>query len=316
MAYRFDKDEPVDDAILRCGREQLDRAILELREGVASDPTDAIHDARKAIKKERSLLRLARGAMPPEQRRRANATLRLAARRLSDARDADVMITSTDGLSERFAGQLPASAFDAVREHLEARRAAAHGHGRGRGVDERVPRELEATRARTDDWQFRAGGWEAIESRLLRSYERGRRAFARARVSGKTADLHAWRKRVKDLCYHERLLAPTCGPTVRGHVKELDRLADLLGDDHDLAVLGHELTRDGTQVAADLGAVLGLIDHRRTELQSEAAHVGARAYAETPKAFRRRMRGSWSAGRALARTPREQHPAELAAATR
>jgi hypothetical protein len=46
-----------------------------------------VHNARKAIKKERSLLRLARGAMPSEQRRRENAALREAARRLSTARD-------------------------------------------------------------------------------------------------------------------------------------------------------------------------------------------------------------------------------------
>ena len=64
-----------------------------------------------------------------------------------------------------------------------------------------------------------------------------------------------------------------------------------------------------------MGAVVKLIDYRRAELQTEATRVGERVYAETPKAFRRRMRGSWKAGRALARAPREQHPARLPAAT-
>src|ERR1700733_10637342 len=70
---------------------------------------------------------------------------------------------------------------------------------------------------------------------------RGRQAFTRARGTREMEDLHAWRKRVKDLWYHERLLASTCGPTVRGHAKDLDRLSELLGDDHDLAVLRQEL---------------------------------------------------------------------------
>ncbi len=66
MAYRFEADEGVREAIIRCAREQLDHAIGELSDGVGDDPIRAVHSARKAIKKERSLLRLARGAMPPK----------------------------------------------------------------------------------------------------------------------------------------------------------------------------------------------------------------------------------------------------------
>ncbi len=316
MAYKFGADERVRSAVLRCAREQLDRAVLELSEGISADPVSATHSARKAIKKERSLLRLARGAMPSERRKRENAALRAAARGLSGARDADVMIASIGQLSERFAGQLPDAAFQRLRANFEARRSAQGGHGNGSVVDDRAVQELAAVRARVDDWQLRKGGWKTLESGLLRSYRRGRKTFARARLSGEMSDLHDWRKRVKDLWYHERLLAPTCGPTVRGHAKELDRLSDLLGDDHDLALLRHELTQASAPAAVDMGAVVKLIDHRRAELQTEATRVGERVYAETPKAFRRRMRGSWKAGRALARAPREQHPARLAAATR
>jgi CHAD domain-containing protein len=129
-------------------------------------------------------------------------------------------------------------------------------------------------------------------------------------------ELHEWRKRVKDLWYHERLLAPTCGGAVRGHAKELHHLADLLGDDHDLALLGRELTDGSIAVPADVDAVIKLIEHRREELQVEAYGIGERLYAESPKAFRRRMRRSWEAGRAMARATQERHPAELAAATR
>ena len=95
MAYRFEPDEDTREAILRCAREQLDDAVRELSEGIGDDPVEAVHSARKAVKKERSLLRLARGAMAPKQRRRENRALRAAARGLSDMRDADVMIGST-----------------------------------------------------------------------------------------------------------------------------------------------------------------------------------------------------------------------------
>ncbi|HTX32351.1 MAG TPA: CHAD domain-containing protein [Solirubrobacteraceae bacterium] len=312
MAYKFRPGEPVREAILRCSRDQLDSAVSELSERINEDPEKAIHQARKAIKKERSLLRLARGTMKGSQRRRENAALRDAARALSATRDADVMIASVDALADRFAGQLPAKTFKAIRTRLlKRRRAAATASPDGQAIP-----ELGAVRLRVDEWQLRRGGWKAIDSGLDRTYRRGRRALRRARAHGRTEDLHDWRKRVKDLWYHERLLASTCGPTVRGHAKDLDHLSDLLGDDHDLAVLRDELTNDVAAAPADLEAVLRLIDHRRAELQAEAFGIGERVYAESPKAFRRRLERSWKAGRKLARVPEEQHPAQLAAATR
>jgi CHAD domain-containing protein len=313
MAYRVNDDEPVSDALLRCAREQLDKAVSELSEGINQDPAAAVHAARKAIKKERSLLRLGRGAIPRQQRRRDNAALRAAARALSGARDADVTLSSVDQLAEQFAGQVPAKTFTAIRKQLKARRAET---ATGSTLDTQAIPELGAVRIRVDEWQLRATGWKAIDGGLLRTYKRGRRALRRARSSGQTEDLHAWRKRVKDLWYHERLLAPSCGEAVRGHAKESHHLADLLGDDHDLALLRQELTDTAIPVPVDVDAVVQLIDHRREELQTEAFGIGERLYAEPPKAYRRRMHRSWKAGRAMARAMRDRHPAELAAATR
>jgi CHAD domain-containing protein len=317
MAYRFEADESVREAIVRCAREQLDRAVAELSEGLRDDPVDAVHSARKAVKKERSLLRLARGAMPRAQRRRENHALREGARALSGTRDADVMIETIAQLSDRFAGQLPERAFGEISERLEHDRDAQRGgQPTGSAVDTRAVEELGAVRLRIDGWQLTQDGWSAIESGLLRSYRQGRRGFARAQCEPSLEDWHEWRKRVKDLWYQERLLAPICGPAIRGQAKDAHRLADLLGDDHDLGVLRQTLTRDHIAVAVDLEAVVALIDHRREELQTEAIRIGERVYAEKPKAFRRRMRRSWSAGRAVANTSLEQNPAHVAQATR
>jgi CHAD domain-containing protein len=316
MAYRFEADEAVQEAIIRCAREQLDHAVGELSDGVGDDPVDAVHSARKAIKKERSLLRLARGAISPQQRRHENQALRQAARSLSGVRDADVMIETVTDLSDRFAGQLPESTFGEIAEQLKRTRETPRGQAAVSALHTDAVQELSAVRRRIDDWQLTDGGWSAIERGLVRSYRQGRKAFARAQGAPSLEDLHSWRKRVKDLWYHERLLAPVCGPAVRGHAKEAHQLADLLGDDHDLGVLRETLTHNQDGPAVDLDAVIGLIDHRRAELQTEAVHIGERVYAEKPKAFRRRMRRCWSAGRAIAGAALAQNPAELAQATR
>ncbi len=316
MAYRIEPDEGVREGISRCAREELDHAVRELSEEIGQDPVAAVHAARKAVKKERSLLRLARGATSPKKRRRENRALREAARGLSGARDADVMVQTTVQLSERFAGQLPKRTFTEIVEQLERARDAERERSTASVLESHAVQELGAVRLRVDDWDLARGGWRALDAGLLHGYRRGRKAAAQARRRPTLENLHEWRKRVKDLWYQERLLAPSCGPAVRGHAKDAHHLADLLGDDHDLGVLRHVLTDGRINAAVDLDAVVRLIDHRRAGLQSEAFRVGERVYAEKPQAFRKRMRRSWNAGRAAARVPRERHPAELAQTTR
>lgn len=316
MAYKFGGDEPTRAAIARCAREQLDLAVTALSEEINEDPVAAVHEARKAIKKERSLLRLARGAMPPKQRRAENAALREAARGLAGSRDAAVMAATLDQLSDRFAGQLPSTTFEKLRDQLENGGGTQRSPTVSSALNGRPVQDLGAMRRRVEGWTLTADGWKAIQSGLLLGYRRGRRAFRRVRGGGSDEELHEWRKRVKDLWYHERLLAPISGPAVQGHAKDAHRLADLLGDDHDLALLRQALASDAVPVPADVDAVVKLIDHRRGELQAEAVHIGARVYGESPKAFRRRMRRTWNAGRDAAMVPLESHPAELAQAMR
>jgi CHAD domain-containing protein len=316
VAYRFEAEEGLRDGIVRCAGEQLDRAVSELSERIGEDPVDAVHAARKAVKKERSLLRLARGSMSAKQRRRENKALRDAARGLSAARDAEAMIATLDGLSQRYVGQVPESTFTGIREQLEARSDQQRGELVSSALGARAVGELGAVRLRVEDWKLSKDGWRAVEDGLRRSYTDGRRAFSRAQSRRSVREMHAWRKRVKDLWYHERLLAAVSGPVVAGQVKDAHRLADLLGDDHDLAVLHEALTQGRVHAPVDLDAVVGLIDHRRDALQTEALYIGARVYAEKPAAFMRRMRLLWKAGRSQARAARVQRPVKLADATR
>ena len=316
MSYRFEPNEGIRAGILRAAREQLDTALHALEDEIGDNPVEAVHTARKAVKKERSLLRLARATLPAKQRRAENAALRRAARGLSDARDAEVMVQTLDRLAQRFAGQLPERSFTAVREPLERDR---DDHRAQLADSARVPEaagQLTGARARIDGWRLRSGGWPAIEPGLERSYRRGRTAMRDAERRRSAERMHAWRKRVKDLWYQERFLAPVGGPAIRGQAKDLHRLSDLLGDHHDLGVLRRRLTDQPPPVAADLDGIVGLIEHRQAELEGEALALGSRVYGEKPGAFVRRVRSAWRAGRALQAGAGQPQPAELAQATR
>ena len=312
MPYRLDSRESVQQGLRRCAREQLDRAIEELTENVRADPVDAVHSARKALKKERSLLRLFRGALDSGERRRENDALRDAGRQLSAARDAEVIVQAVDGLSERFAGRVPKPTFDAIQTRFEAERDPARARLLEFGLTTEVAGKLGAIRSRTDEWHLRHDGWRAIEPGLVRSYRRGRGALEHVRTDASVDGLHDWRKRTKDLWYHLRFLSPISPGIVRGQAKDAHQLADALGDDHDLAVLREQLDRAGGELAVDLEPMFELIGHRREQLQQQAVLIGERLYAEKPKAFGRRMHRYWRAWEEEARAAGARRPTEPA----
>jgi CHAD domain-containing protein len=317
MAYRFETDDSVRTSFQRVGVEQLDRAIGRLTDDVDHEPASAIHDARKAIKKERSLLRLAAPAIDREQRRRVNAALRQTAHELGRAREADALLSALDGIAKRFAGQVPEATIDALRDRLAADQDAERTALDERAVPSRAARQLQAIQPILQDLRVERDGWPAVGGGLRRSYRRGRRAMARAAGSSSPERMHEWRKRAKDLWYHLRLLEPTLPGTMSGAAKDAHRLSELLGDLHDLAGLDTAVRERQADLAADLDPVLGLIEHRAEQLREEALSLGARVYAERPKAFLRRVRRYWKAARAGASAARTvRRPQALAEAVR
>src|SRR5438128_1216962 len=128
MAFRIEAGEDLGDALRRIAGEQLDDAIAELEPGPDRVAPSSVHSARKSLKKTRSLVRLARPALGRKRYASANAALRDAGRLLSGARDADVMIATTDDLAERSVGHVPGETFAALRDEL-VRRAAALSQG-------------------------------------------------------------------------------------------------------------------------------------------------------------------------------------------
>jgi CHAD domain-containing protein len=280
MSYLLDLALPTPDALRAAAREQIEDAIRLLDQEHAGDPVEAVHGARKDLKKTRSILRLARPDMPTKAYRRENRFLRETARSLSATRDADVMVETLDDLSERYAGQLAKDVFSALRAGLAE--DAERQRRQTQGADAEVVGDaLRSALARVEDWPLEKCDEDTLRDGIVRAYARGRRAFAEAGREPTVVHLHDWRKRVKDLWYHQRLIEDAWPGLLEAHADESHRLADLLGDDHDLAVLAEALPGEDS--------VLELIGRRREELQADARRLGERIYAEKPKAFRRRL---------------------------
>ena len=292
--YRLKDGEPVPEGIARMARGRIDDALDELGGKTDSTREEAIHSARKNIKKLRALLRLTRDQLGTEVYRRDNQTFREAAQQLSGVRDADVMLATLDDLHERYPGELGRRATGPagdLRQALEAHRIRTAG-GAGEQASEDAARLLRRVRRRIGGWPLEQDGFEAVEVGLRRSYRRGRRGYRTALREPGTENLHEWRKRVKDLWYHLDILRDTWTPVMKALADEAHELSDRLGDDHDLAVL---LAWAGEHDTAAAEGLRGPVEQRRAELQADAFTLGARLYADKPGRFTRRVERWWDA---------------------
>jgi CHAD domain-containing protein len=290
FAVRCDAPSPAE--VSRVAREQIGLILFHLRRL----DEEAVHEIRKATKRLRALVRLVRDELSERGYRRENRTFRDAARVLSGARDAAVLAHTLAQVSEHLAGEVrPRTLLRLRRAIEERRRRLAAEHPVGRPELQRRERIFERARTRVGRWPIRERGWATIEPGLARIYRKGRRCFELARSDPSDANLHEWRKRVKDLRYALELLEPLWPDVVHALAKEVDELAEALGADHDLALLRRLLEEEYEANDADGDRMLALLDVRRARLQSVAWALGPRVYAEKPGPFVRRLGGYWDA---------------------
>jgi CHAD domain-containing protein len=301
--------EPPAEGLRRVIVEQLDLAIELLASDAGEADLDqrAVHELRKTLKRLRALMRLLRGELGPERFARENKALRDCGRRLAGARDAEVMLATLDGLVRRHPDELARSrGVQRLRAELLAKRARAAAEmarppGRPK-TDRRhaTADELRAIRARVAGWELR----ERSAPRLLgagleRIYRQGRRELRRARRSsiderGDIEAMHTWRKRVKNLRYAAETLdrGGEASKRMRRVARRADRLGELLGEEHDLALFARLVRKHSALFRGEKRtrkALLKLIARRRKRLRRRALREGKRLYQRGPRRFVRRL---------------------------
>ena len=294
MTYKLEAREGMASGVRRIVGEEIDSALADLRTEPLTD--EAVHEARKSLKKSRSALRLLRSDLGNDVRKRENAVMRDAAKRLSGARDAQVMLDTLDKLAADPRSVPPAAAVKRLKQLLEARRDELKRDANLEAEAARAAEELTAVRQRLEDWPLEEEGFDEAAAGLRRIHRRGRDAMQAALKKGDDDSWHEWRKRVKDLWYALRILKPVASEQLSGAVDEASDLSDLLGDHNDLAVLAETVREYEDELEpghAEL--VQAALATRRDGLRLAAVPLGMRLFAEKPKAFSRRLEGQWDA---------------------
>jgi CHAD domain-containing protein len=294
--FRLRADEYVPDGIRRVAGGQLSGAQDDLESASKQTLGDAVHETRKRLKRLRATLRLSRNALGDETYDRENTVFRMAGRRLSGARDAQVLVETLDALRERFADELPRAATDMLRAQLQDdHERATDALREDEAAIDTTLGELGRARTRAAGWTLDAEGFAALQPGLRRIYRRGRKRIREAAHEPTTESFHEARKRVKDLWHATQIVRPAAPKKLKRLSKRAHHLADLLGDDHDLAVLRDYVERNPQAFAdeSSRGALLAVLDRRREALQRKALKLGAQLYDQSPKRFVRGIERGW-----------------------
>jgi CHAD domain-containing protein len=150
---------------------------------------------------------------------------------------------------------------------------------------------LEAARVRVATWPLRedAGG-EILAPGFERIYRRGRGALQAARADTTTERLHELRKRTKDTWHAAQLARPAAPKRMKNLARRAHALSDVVGEDHDLAVLLEAASeREGTLRPGELALLQALAERRRAALQRDALGRGRRVFGRKPRSHAKRL---------------------------
>jgi len=186
----------------------------------------------------------------------------------------------------------PASA----RAALEARRTSI----RQRVLDEGdalapMVKAIRKARARFTKCAFNAKGWRAIGPGLKATYKKAQDAMHEAAREPTIEKLHEWRKRSKYLWHQLHALDVIAPPVLSALAERTHHVTQLLGDDHDLAMLrerihGQVADFGGQQMVESLSAA---IDRRREDLKRQALAIGRQLFAPKPSQFAGQLKDYW-----------------------
>ena len=258
----------------------------------------AVHKARNQLKRSRGVLRLVREDLGRKRFARANRRLRDASRPLSDLRDATVLIDTWDDLCNK--ESIHSGSLEHIRVALEGRRRRVRKRVmKDRGMRKVMVKRLRRASGSIARWSHTHHGWNTIAAGLRRTYRRGRAAMEAAVQDSSDAAFHESRKRAKDLLYAAEFIVNVRPESIQPIIDDAHAFTDLLGDDHDFAVLQDVIDKELELrlSAAQRSRIKRLVSRRRRNMQQHACELGRRLYAPTEATFVTRIHEYWKAWR-------------------
>jgi len=272
--------------------EQLDLAASELKSLGDPESDQAIHDARRRVKKIRAVVRLVRPVLDKAYRA-VDADLSDVSQLLAPVADGQGVVNTINVLAERYSKLLPRRTASSIKSELLEREKRIDAQAKAEHVLRRAMSTLRSERARVKRWQLRATGFDAIAPGLKESFRRARDGMLTARLHPTPEKYRTWRRHVKDHWFHIRLIEARCGNQLMTYQKRLEALDGILGEYHNLILLRDVLVTDSGLSRREAAQCLKVIAKYQRSLRRDAQILGGRVYSERPRRAVRRIKKLW-----------------------
>jgi CHAD domain-containing protein len=312
VPYCLKPARPIASDIRRIVDKQLALAIQNLRTIGDRRSDEAIHEARRHVKKVRAVLRLVQPTLG-DAYAPANARMRVANRMLAPIADGEAVVHTIARLRKRYGRQLSRRTLDSIHTALVERSARID---RKAGLDRVLPKVaavLRAERGRLTRWTLTRHGFHAVAPGLEKGLRRARKAMARTAAEPTADHYHTWRRRVKDLWFQVRLVEARCGNKLLADERRLEALDGCLGEYHNVVLLEQILIEEALVSREQTVRCLHLLRRYQSALRRRAAVLGRRLFAEKPRRVMRRVDRLWHAATPIRRAAVKKGPWRRAA---
>lgn len=247
------------------------RSLLSHLPAIRDGNPEAIHDARVATRRLRSMIPLLASVIPGDEWESARVTLKQAARALGKARDIDVALALAAELETRaplFAPVLAALRGELLPEQLAARRKLIR---RLESLSLRPLRELPGRDGGILRWSRIADVGRVLPPALAEQAQQVRRAVDHASGVYFTGRTHAARIAIKELRYLLEL-SDDCKARRKG-LKLLKTSQEALGQIHDREGLVDRLRRMEPPPRDPAAALIGVLEAEARTLYEKYANT-------------------------------------------
>jgi CHAD domain-containing protein len=309
VGFRLKSGQAISSEVRRIVLRQLDLATSELKSIGDPESDEAIHDARRRVKKIRAVIRLVRPVLDKTYRAGVDPDLRRVSKMLAPVADGQGVVETLNVLARRYRRALPRKAVAALRADLIEREKRIDAKADAQHVLQKATRALRAQRKQIKAWKLTAEGFHAIAPGLKESVRRARHAMTAAWTDPTPRHFHSWRRYVKDHWFHVRLLEAHCGNHLIPIQRRLEALDGLLGEYHNLVLLREVLLDDSALAPLDRAYCLRVVARYQRALRQQAQILGVRTYSEKPRRFVRRVKRLWrtaNASEAADRSARDE----------
>ncbi|MGY6709497.1 MAG: CHAD domain-containing protein [Rhizobiaceae bacterium] len=312
MSFRIDPAKSCSAELKRVTLLQIDQ-VRRHALAVAENPLKSPHEARKAIKKIRAVLRLARGA-DKSFYRSENARWRDISASLAGPREAAALIETVDRFIGEFADDGNRSTLLTLRAHLVMRlemlksttdALEAAGRDCVAGCDEGaravahwpLPRAAKA-------------GAHLLAKGAKRAWKEAEAARQEASRTGAEDDFHDLRKAVKRHWAHLALLRDFWPAPVKKRREAVEALGDMLGELNDIYVMeGHMRTGEIETGFDTEGRFARLLERKRLELCRDSLAEAEKLFGKPPGDLKARFEAAMARAGAKPKPPKQRKAA-------